>query len=158
MSAVIDRGPLGSWFYKLYPTICSAFPLCKLHPLPCLQFWRYLFCYLNCWYFSCQWQLVFPSLYRNLPFAIAVAMPLVAVSYLLVNIAYFMVLSPSDMLASQAVAEVGIILPCHGRGLHGSVRGPCKRRQNYSTKLNSAKSPIFCVLTNTEISSKHLVM
>lgn len=41
---------------------------------------------------------------RNLPVAIAIAMPLVAVCYLLVNIAYFTVLSPEEMLASPAVA------------------------------------------------------
>ncbi|XP_071522741.1 large neutral amino acids transporter small subunit 1-like [Panulirus ornatus] len=42
--------------------------------------------------------------YKNLPRAIWVALPLVTVVYVLVNVAYLVVLSPSDILASNAVA------------------------------------------------------
>ncbi|XP_071959289.1 b(0,+)-type amino acid transporter 1-like [Antedon mediterranea] len=41
---------------------------------------------------------------RNLPLAILIGMPLVIVLYLLVNIAYFTVMSPLELLASDAVA------------------------------------------------------
>lgn len=42
--------------------------------------------------------------YKNLPRAIWVALPLVTVVYVLVNVAYLVVLSPSDILSSNAVA------------------------------------------------------
>lgn len=41
---------------------------------------------------------------KNLPRAIYVSMPLVTVTYLLANVAYFAVLTPDEMLASNAVA------------------------------------------------------
>ncbi|MGH0115808.1 UNVERIFIED_CONTAM: hypothetical protein FKN15_046993 [Acipenser sinensis] len=45
---------------------------------------------------------------RNLPLAIIIGIPLVTVCYILVNIAYFTVMSPTELLQSQAVA-VGIL-------------------------------------------------
>lgn len=42
--------------------------------------------------------------YRNLPRAIWIAMPLVTIIYVLVNLAYFAVVSRDEMLASVAVA------------------------------------------------------
>ena len=46
---------------------------------------------------------------RTLPLAIFIAIPLVTVFYVLVNVAYFTVLSPSQLLASPAVAVVRIL-------------------------------------------------
>lgn len=45
-------------------------------------------------------------IYRNLPRAIWIAMPLVTGIYVLVNLAYFAVVSRNEMLASVAVAVV----------------------------------------------------
>ncbi|XP_022082435.1 b(0,+)-type amino acid transporter 1-like isoform X2 [Acanthaster planci] len=42
--------------------------------------------------------------YRNLPLAIIIGIPLVTILYLLVNIAYFTVMSPEELLQSGAVA------------------------------------------------------
>ncbi|KAB5526040.1 hypothetical protein PHYPO_G00147140 [Pangasianodon hypophthalmus] len=42
--------------------------------------------------------------YRNLPLAIVIGIPLVSVCYVLVNIAYFSVLTPTELLQSSAVA------------------------------------------------------
>ena len=41
---------------------------------------------------------------RNFPIVIGFSIPLVTACYLLVNIAYFTVMTPSEMLASSAVA------------------------------------------------------
>ncbi|KAM4596081.1 b(0,+)-type amino acid transporter 1 [Fundulus diaphanus] len=42
--------------------------------------------------------------YRNLPLAIIIGIPLVTVCYVMVNIAYFTVMTPSELLSSPAVA------------------------------------------------------
>ncbi|XP_069037320.1 b(0,+)-type amino acid transporter 1 [Lepisosteus oculatus] len=42
--------------------------------------------------------------YRNLPLAIIIGIPLVTVCYVLVNIAYFTAMSPTELLQSEAVA------------------------------------------------------
>ncbi|XP_077982159.1 b(0,+)-type amino acid transporter 1-like isoform X2 [Glandiceps talaboti] len=42
--------------------------------------------------------------FRNLPLSIIIGIPLVTLCYLLVNISYFTVMSPSELLASNAVA------------------------------------------------------
>ncbi|XP_010794700.1 b(0,+)-type amino acid transporter 1 [Notothenia coriiceps] len=42
--------------------------------------------------------------FRNLPLAIIIGIPLVSVCYVLVNVAYFTVLSPTELLLSPAVA------------------------------------------------------
>lgn len=41
---------------------------------------------------------------RNLPLAIIIGIPLVSACYVLVNVAYFTVMTPSELLSSQAVA------------------------------------------------------
>ena len=43
---------------------------------------------------------------RNLPLSIIIAIPMVTVCYLLVNISYLAVMSPSEMMISEAVAVV----------------------------------------------------
>ncbi|XP_004636883.3 b(0,+)-type amino acid transporter 1 [Octodon degus] len=42
--------------------------------------------------------------YRNLPLAIIIGIPLVTVCYILMNISYFTVMTPTELLQSQAVA------------------------------------------------------
>ncbi len=43
---------------------------------------------------------------RNLPLSIIVAIPMVTICYVLVNISYLLVMSPSEMMISDAVAVV----------------------------------------------------
>jgi len=50
--------------------------------------------------------------YRNLPRAIYISLPLVTGIYVLANVAYLAVLSPSEMIASNAIAVVSIQRPC----------------------------------------------
>lgn len=47
---------------------------------------------------------------RNLPRAICISLPLVTVIYVLANIAYFVVLTQDEILASNAVAVVSLSL------------------------------------------------
>ena len=46
---------------------------------------------------------------RNLPMSIIIAIPMVTVCYLLVNVSYLAVMSPSEMMISDAVAVVRVI-------------------------------------------------
>jgi L-type amino acid transporter 9 len=46
---------------------------------------------------------------RNLPLSILIAIPMVTVCYLLVNISYLTVMSPSEMVISDAVAVVSMV-------------------------------------------------
>jgi len=46
--------------------------------------------------------------YRNLPRAIYISLPLVTGIYVLANVAYLAVLSPSEMIASNAIAVVRV--------------------------------------------------
>lgn len=49
---------------------------------------------------------MFACLYRNLPRAIYISIPLVTLVYTLTNIAYFSSMTPEELLASNAVAVV----------------------------------------------------
>ena len=51
-------------------------------------------------------EIINPS--RNLPLSVIIAIPLVTVCYLLVNISYLLVMSPAEMMISDAVAVVSI--------------------------------------------------
>lgn len=47
-------------------------------------------------------------IYRNLPRAICISLPLVTVIYVLVNSAYYIVLTKEEILSSDAVAVVRV--------------------------------------------------
>ncbi|KAJ8041537.1 Y+L amino acid transporter 1 [Holothuria leucospilota] len=71
--------------------------------------------------------------YRNLPLAIAIAIPLITIIYILANIAYFAVLTKEELMQSDAVAltfaikaygPVAWIMPiCVAMSTFGSVNG-----------------------------------
>ena len=52
-------------------------------------------------------EIINPS--RNLPLSVIIGIPLVTVCYLLVNISYLLVMSPAEMMISDAVAVVSIL-------------------------------------------------
>lgn len=45
---------------------------------------------------------------RNLPLAILIGIPLVSVCYVMVNVSYFTMMTPTEVLQSQAVAVVSM--------------------------------------------------
>ena len=47
--------------------------------------------------------------YRNLPRSIYLSLPLVTCIYVLANISYLLVLSPAEMLSSDAIAVVSLL-------------------------------------------------
>lgn len=50
--------------------------------------------------------------YKNLPRAIYISLPLVTAIYVLANMAYLAVLTPQQMIASDAIAVVSIVSVC----------------------------------------------
>ena len=50
--------------------------------------------------------LLFPFSYRNLPRAIYISIPIVTIVYVFANVAYLTIISPAEMLSSDAVAVV----------------------------------------------------
>ena len=48
--------------------------------------------------------------FRNLPYAIYLSLPVVTFLYILANVAYLAVLTPTEMMASNAIAVVRIFL------------------------------------------------
>lgn len=48
--------------------------------------------------------LPFPTMQQNLMLALTIAIPLVTSLYILVNISYLLVLSPQEIVSSEAVA------------------------------------------------------
>ena len=46
--------------------------------------------------------------FRNLPYAIYLSLPVVTFLYILANVAYLAVLTPTEMMASNAIAVVRI--------------------------------------------------
>jgi len=71
---------------------------------------------------------------RNLPLSIVIAIPMVTVCYLLVNISYLTVMSPSEMMISDAVAVVRYCF--NNLKLHLSDLPFDDKCINFSTKLN----------------------
>lgn len=50
---------------------------------------------------------------RNIPLAIICSMVMVTVCYVLVNVAYYTMMTPAELLLSEAVAVVSaVLLPC----------------------------------------------
>ena len=60
-------------------------------------------------------EIINPS--RNLPLSVIIGIPLVTVCYLLVNISYLLVMSPAEMMISDAVAVVSTfrLATCNSR-------------------------------------------
>jgi L-type amino acid transporter 5 len=94
---------LGNYENMLNPMLNTNYSPSKLS----LAFYSGLFSYAGWNYLNfVTEELIDPN--RNLPRAIYISLPLVTVTYLLTNLAYFAVLSPSEILASNAVALVNI--------------------------------------------------
>ena len=94
---------LGNHENMLNPMSGTNFSPSKLS----LAFYSGLFSYAGWNYLNfVTEELIDPN--KNLPRAIYISLPLVTVTYLLANLAYFAVLNPSEILASNAVAVVGI--------------------------------------------------
>ena len=94
---------LGNYENMLNPMLNTNYSPSKLS----LAFYSGLFSYAGWNYLNfVTEELIDPN--RNLPRAIYISLPLVTVTYLLTNLAYFAVLSPSEILASNAVALVSI--------------------------------------------------
>ena len=96
---------LGNYENMLNPMLNTNYSPSKLS----LAFYSGLFSYAGWNYLNfVTEEIIDPN--RNLPRAIYISLPLVTVTYLLTNLAYFAVLSPSEILASNAVALVSILV------------------------------------------------
>ncbi|XP_028811195.1 cystine/glutamate transporter isoform X2 [Denticeps clupeoides] len=61
---------------------------------------------------------------RNIPLAIIISMVLVTIFYVLVNVAYYAIMSADELLMSEAVAVVNLRRPCHPKpGFGGAHLG-----------------------------------
>lgn len=63
----------------------------------------------------CYVSLCAPCLVRNIPLAIICSMVAVTFLYVLVNVAYYTMMTPAELLLSDAVAVVGSILDSQDR-------------------------------------------
>ena|SRR6218665_1750190 len=100
MISATSRVRLGDWLQKLAPVSKDRwqvyFPVCRDEH----------FLYFPTTNNNCFHAVV---IYRNLPLAIVIGVPLVMILYTLTNISYFTVMSVEELIASPAVAIVSNI-------------------------------------------------
>ena len=68
-----------------------------------------IFLYRNCLNFVVE-ELKDP--FKNLPRAIGISMPIITLVYAMANVAYLIVLTPEELLSSNAVAVVRYLFHC----------------------------------------------
>ena len=89
-----------------YKNFDNAFAYSETEPGKiCLAFYSGIYSYAGWNYLNFMTEEL-KDPFRNLPYAIYLSLPVVTFLYILANVAYLAVLSPTEMLASNAIAVV----------------------------------------------------